>query len=103
MRYPLPGRDSEILEMGRLNLRAAIGLLTGHTTLYKFGLTERQERELCGYAKEDGVHILCHCSVLACKRYRIWDSMFLRPKDLGKLRVGSQLSLVANTGLGLVP
>ena len=43
-----------------------------------------------------------HCPVLACKRYRTWGSMFLRPKDLEKLRVGSILSLVANTGLGLV-
>jgi hypothetical protein len=40
--------------------------------------------------------------VLACKKYRIWGSMFLTPKDLEKVRVGSLLSLVANTGLGLV-
>jgi hypothetical protein len=33
MRYPLPGRDNEFLEMNRLRLRAAVGLLTGHTIL----------------------------------------------------------------------
>jgi hypothetical protein len=39
---------------------------------------------------------------LACKRYRIWGSMFLTPEDLDKVRVSSLLRLVANTGLNLV-
>jgi hypothetical protein len=52
--------------------------------------------------KEDSVHIVCHCPVLASKRYRIWGSMFLKPEDLENARVSSLLSLVANTGLGLV-
>jgi hypothetical protein len=39
---------------------------------------------------------------LPCKIYRIWGSMFLKPEDLHKVRVGSLLSLVANIGLGLV-
>ena len=30
------------------------------------------------------------------------SGMFLKPEDLEKVRVGSLLSLVANTGLGLV-
>jgi hypothetical protein len=92
--------------MSNLRLRAAVGLLTGHTTLrahlYKFGHTERRECRLCGYDREDSVHIVCDCPVLACKRYRIWGCMFLKPEDLEKVRVSSLLSLVANTGLGLV-
>jgi hypothetical protein len=40
-------------------------------------------------------------SVEACKRHRIWGSMFLKPEDLEKVRVSSLLSLVA-TRLGLV-
>jgi hypothetical protein len=47
MRYPLPSRANELLAMNRLRLRAASGLLTGHTSLrahlYKLGHTERQE------------------------------------------------------------
>jgi hypothetical protein len=69
--------------------------------LYRLGHTERQECWLCGYEKEDSLHIVCECPVLACKRYRIWGSMFLKPEDLEKVRVSSLLSLVANTGLGL--
>jgi hypothetical protein len=106
MRYPLSSRANEFLAMSKLRLRAAVGLLTGHTTLrahlYKTGQTEWQECQLCGYNKEDSVHILCHCPVLVCKIYRIWGSMLLKPEDLDKVRLGSLLILVANTGLGLI-
>jgi hypothetical protein len=92
--------------MSKLRLRAAVGLLTGHMTLrvhlHKLGHTERQECRLCGHDKEDSVHIVCDCPVLACKRYRIWGCMFLKPEDLETLKVSSLLSLVANTWLGLV-
>jgi hypothetical protein len=71
-------------------------------TWHKLGHTERQECQLYGHDKEDSVHTVCHCSVLACKRCRIWGSAFLKPEDLEKVRVGSLLSLVANTRLGLV-
>jgi hypothetical protein len=50
--------------------------------------------------KKTVVHSICHCPALACKSYRIWGSMFLKPEDLEKLRVDSLLSLVANTRLG---
>jgi hypothetical protein len=96
----------ELLEISKLRPRAAVGLLTGHTTLrthlYKIGHTEGQECWLCGCDKEDSVYFVCVCPVLACKRYRIWGCMFSRPKDSEEVRVGSLLSLVANTGFGLV-
>jgi predicted Zn-ribbon and HTH transcriptional regulator len=106
MRYLLPSRANELLAMNKMRLRAAVGLLTGHTSLrahlHKFGHRERQECRLCGYEKEDSVHTVCDCPALACKRYRILGCMFLKPEDLKNVRVSSLLSLVANTGLGLV-
>jgi hypothetical protein len=45
---------------------------------------------------------VCECPVLACKIYRISGCMFLKPEDLENVRVSSLLSLVANTGLGLI-
>jgi hypothetical protein len=85
-----------------MRLRAAVGLLTGHRSLrahlHKGGHTERQECRLCGHDKEDSVHIVCDCLVLVCERYRIWGCTL----DLENVRVSSLLSLVANTGLGLV-
>jgi hypothetical protein len=45
MSYLQPSRASELLAMNRSRLRAAVGLLTGHTSLrahlYKLGHTER--------------------------------------------------------------
>ena len=75
MRSPLPNRAKELLAVSKLRLRAAVGLLTDHTSLrthlYKLGHTERQECRLCGYDTEDSVHTVCDCPVLACKRYRV--------------------------------
>jgi hypothetical protein len=92
--------------MSKMRLRAAVGLLTGHTSLkthlYKPRHTKGQERRLRGYDTADSEHIVCDCPVLACKRYRMWGSMFLKPEDIENVRVSSLLSLVANTGLGLV-
>ena len=104
--YRMRRRANEVLAISRWKLWAAVGLLTGHTTLrahlYKLGHTEWQECRLCGYDKEHSVHIVCDCPILGCERYIIWGSMFLRPEDLKKVRVSSLLSLMANTGLGLV-
>jgi predicted Zn-ribbon and HTH transcriptional regulator len=106
MSYLLPSTASELLATNRSRLRVTVGLLTGHTKLrahlHKLGYTEGQECRLCGYEKEDSVHILCDCPVLACKRYRILGYMFLKPEDLKNARVSRQLSPVANTGLGLI-
>jgi hypothetical protein len=52
--------------------------------------------------KENSIHIVCDRPVLACKIYRILGYIFLKPEDLKKVRVSSLLSLVANTGLGLI-
>jgi hypothetical protein len=47
MSYLLPSIANELLAMSKLRLRAAVGLLTGHTSLrahlYRLGHTERQE------------------------------------------------------------
>jgi hypothetical protein len=47
MSYLLPSGASELLAINKLRLRAAVGLLTGYTTLrallYKLGHTEGQE------------------------------------------------------------
>jgi hypothetical protein len=68
IRYPLPSGVNELIAMSKLRLRAAVGLLTGHTILrvhlYKLGHIERQEWRLCGHDKEDRVHTVCDCPVL---------------------------------------
>jgi hypothetical protein len=50
MIYPLPIRANKLLAMNKVRLRAAVGLLIGHTSLWahlhKLGHTERQECRL---------------------------------------------------------
>jgi hypothetical protein len=76
-------------------------LTTLRAHLHKLGHRERQQYRLCESEKEYSVHILCHCPLLAFKRYGIWGSIFLRPEDLDIVRVDILLSLVANKRLGL--
>ena len=52
-----------------------------------------------GNGKEDRVHIVGHCPVLASKRNRILGRIFWRPKDLQSVRVNS---LLTNTRPGIV-
>jgi len=93
----------KLLAMNRSRLKLSIGLLTGHMALrglYKLGLAESKECRFCGEESEDSSHILCHCLALSCKRYRLWESMFIKPGDLVNKKVSSLTSLVLNTGLG---
>jgi hypothetical protein len=57
---------------------------------------------MCRDEKEDSVHIVGYCPVLACKRYRILGRMFLKPKNLENLRVNVLMSLLDNTSFGIL-
>jgi len=103
MSESLARRTKYLQAMSRLKLKVAVDLLTGHTTLrahmFNLGLTQRQDCRLCGDEKEDSVHIVYHCPILACKRYKTLRRMLLKPKGFENMRV----SLVANIRLGIVP
>jgi hypothetical protein len=72
IRYPLTSIANEVLAMSKLRLRAAVVLLTVHTSLkehlLKVGHTEWQGCRICGHDKENSAHIVCDCPDLACKR-----------------------------------
>jgi hypothetical protein len=72
MRHPLPSRTNEVLAMNKLRLRAAVELLTGHTSLrahlHKLGHTERPESRLCGYEKEDTCCYLGTALLFTCNK-----------------------------------
>lgn len=80
-----------------------MGLLMGHMALrghlYNLGTTTQKECRLCG---EDSIYILCHCPALVCKRYRSWDDMFIKPKDLEDKKVSSLIRLATDASLGLL-
>jgi hypothetical protein len=89
--------------MSRQKLTAAVGLLTGHTTLtalmIKLGPTKRQDGRLCGDEEEDIANIVRLRPALTCKGYRTLGLMILMPKDLENMRMNG---LVASTRLGLI-
>lgn len=104
--HPWRSRASELLAMSRPRHKLAAGLQTGHTALtahvFNAGLTKQQDCRLCGHIKAAWTVRVCQCPAVICKRYRIWGRMFLRHKDLEKVKVKSLINL-ANTRLGLVP
>jgi len=71
MSEPLASRTKYLQAISRSKLKVTVGLLTCHTTLrdriFKLGLTQRQDCQLCGDEKEDSVHIGYHCPTLVCK------------------------------------
>ncbi|KOC58746.1 hypothetical protein WH47_10408 [Habropoda laboriosa] len=83
MQQPLASRTRDLL----------VGLLTGHATLrahlYNLGLAEQKNCRLCGEEREDSIRFLCHCPALVLKRYKSWGKMFLCPRDINKVKVGS--------------
>jgi hypothetical protein len=72
MSEPLQRRAKKFQAMLMLQLKVAVGLLTGHTTLrdhmFRHGLTQWKDCQLCIHRKEDTVHIVC--LALACERHR---------------------------------
>ena len=107
MSEPLLCRTKDLHAVSRQKLKMAVGLLTGHTTprahMFKIGLAQWQDCQLCKDEKEDSVHIVWHCPAEVRRRYRTLGCMFLISKDLKNMRVNGLISLVANTGLGIVP
>ncbi|XP_070528303.1 uncharacterized protein [Cardiocondyla obscurior] len=103
MEQPKPERTRKLLVMSRQKLRIAIGLLTEHGTLrahlHNLGIVEHYKCRLCKEENEDSIHILCHCPVLAVKRYLSWKKMFTDPGQLREARVNSLISLANHAGL----
>lgn len=101
---PTPNRTKELLTLGRARLRLGIGLLTGHNALrshmHKLGLAEQRECRLCGAEEESSVHILCHCPVLAIKRYKIWGKTLIDPGEVANTKITTICSLAEKAGLG---
>jgi len=72
MREPLQRTAKELQAMLRSQIKVAVGLLTGHTTLrahmFRHGLTQWKDCQQCIHEKGDSVHTVC--LALAGKRYR---------------------------------
>ncbi|XP_070529820.1 uncharacterized protein [Cardiocondyla obscurior] len=97
MEQPKPERTKELLAMSRQELRIGIGLLTRHGTLkahlHNLGIVEHKKCRLREEENENSIHILCHCPVLAIKRYLFWEKKFTDPEQLKEARVNNLINL----------
>lgn len=75
MSSPSDKRAKELLALGRDNLRTTRGLLTGYNTLRShqkvIGNTNQDLCRLCEEKKEDSIHVICECPILAIKRLKM--------------------------------
>ncbi|KAJ8910602.1 hypothetical protein NQ315_003972 [Exocentrus adspersus] len=85
-------RSKKLLELSRINLRALVGLYTGHCRLrhhmHRIGLAEDAECRLCMEDDETAEHVLCTCPAADRTRFSILGKVQLMPEDLDKYSPG---------------
>ena len=93
--------------MCKQKLQVAVELLTGHKTLDHLCLNSNSHSDRTANRAETKEKILYNIVyqylVLACKRYRTLECVFLKPKDLENMKVNGLISLVANPRIGSIP
>ncbi|KYN30369.1 hypothetical protein ALC56_15345 [Trachymyrmex septentrionalis] len=90
MEQPNPARSKQLAAMERDKLRMGIGLLIEYLPLrahiFNIGLVDNWKAPY-GEKSEDSVHLLCCCPMLACKKYRSRDHMFLTSEMKQRLAI----------------
>ncbi|KAJ8958730.1 hypothetical protein NQ318_016458 [Aromia moschata] len=90
--------------MNRIQIRAVVGLLTGHCALkghlHRMGLYNGELKcRLCNRETETAHHILCDCETLDRKRQAIYGHPKLCPEDYSTQPAGKLYKLVHGTRL----
>ncbi|KAJ8911718.1 hypothetical protein NQ315_013180 [Exocentrus adspersus] len=85
-------KKQKLLELSRINLRALVGLYTGHYRLrhhmHRIGLEEDAECRLCMEDDETAERVLCTCPAADRTRFSILGKVQLMPEDLDKYSPG---------------
>jgi hypothetical protein len=84
---PCKERADDLLKLGRLQLKMAVAILTGHApvrgNLRIMGLFNGDPScRFCRMETETVQHITCCCEALARQRYNIFGKLFVEPKDI---------------------
>ena len=100
---PRQWKVREILNLSRKQLRAVVGLFTGHCQLNRHLsilkiVTDDLCRE-CGLEQETPEHILCECLGLAGLRFAVFGTGFLRPEYFQTCPLRQTLAFISKTGL----
>ncbi|KAJ8911853.1 hypothetical protein NQ315_012518 [Exocentrus adspersus] len=85
-------RSKKLLELCRINLRALVGLYTGHCRLrhhmHRIGLAEDAECRLCMEDDEMAEHVLRTCPAADRTRFSILGKVQFMPEDLDQYSPG---------------
>ncbi len=102
----LPGPDRVrthvLLSLDRRQLKALVGLWTGHWSLNKhlstIGVVADATCPLCKVKVETTAHFLCECDALTGLRFFIFGAHYLHAEDILSLRINSLLKYISASG-----
>ena len=101
--YVSKEKTDEMLRMGRADIRAVTGLITGHCWLnkhfYTIGLSETDTCRGCGEEEETPLHALCQCEGFTTFRRRLLGMEKTNQEELRKIPLKKILEFFKNTGL----
>ena len=97
-----PKKARLLLKLSRVNLRAAMCLLTGHGGFNKhltvMGLSDSSTCPLCGQEEDTSAHLLCKCEAVHHKRLWCLGQSYLEPKDICSVRLSTLTRFLRKTG-----
>ena len=92
-----------LLSSNRNQLRAFVGVLTGHSLvnyhLYNIGLSNEPDCRFCGGEDETTEHLTCRCDALVNSRHHHLGDRFLEPEDIRQIHPVRILSFLRRIGL----
>uniref|UniRef100_T1I9C7 Reverse transcriptase zinc-binding domain-containing protein n=1 Tax=Rhodnius prolixus TaxID=13249 RepID=T1I9C7_RHOPR len=93
-----PKLTAELLQLGRVAIRIAVGILAGHCRLNKhmhcMGLATDSLCRFCQEEEETALHVVCQCEGLVWLRYRLFGKEKLVPTSLSQGPLSDLLRLL---------
>lgn len=81
-----PKKTQQLLGLNKRDLNIYTGLITGHCPcryhLQKIGAIQTSNCRFCDEERETSEHILCYCSALTQRRFKVLSKPFLGPADI---------------------
>lgn len=100
---PFRERAKELINLGKNQLRWAVGLFTGHCPLMKhltnIKVKDDPDCRLCGEEEETPLHILSQCSAIEAIRHSHFGDTYVEPEEITTKPISLMLKFFEATGL----
>jgi ribonuclease HI len=101
---PSKRASEELLRLNRMQIRAVVGLLTGHALLKRhlalIGVIQNDTMcRLCSLEQETAYHVLCECEALATMRMQQLGMAFPTPEFITTTTKGRLAGFILNTNM----